>query len=121
MTREEKIDAFAMRLDGFTYEEIGQKYGMSKERVRQIFANVTAESGIARKNYIFPNIRDWMVKNKVNQYYFAKKLGTTQTTISAILTGKHNPSFKFIQCVLETTGMTYEVAFSKERKEDNEE
>lgn len=45
MTREEKIDAFAMRLDGFTYEEIGQKYGMSRERVRQIFANVTAESG----------------------------------------------------------------------------
>ena len=118
MTREEKIDAFTMRLDGYTLQEIGDKYGLTRERIRQMFAAVTTESGISRKNYIYPNISDWMIENNVTQYDLSKKLGCQQTTISSYLTGKRNPSFSFINLILELTKMPYEVAFSKERAEE---
>ena len=52
MTKEEKIDAFTMRLDGYTLQEIGDKYGLTRERIRKMFALITTESGISRKNYI---------------------------------------------------------------------
>ena len=118
MTKEEKIDAFTMRLDGYTLQEIGDKYGVTKERIRQMFAAVTTESGISRKNYIFPNIADWMVENNINQITLCKKLGCTQTAISNYLTGKRYPSYAFVELMLELTKMPYEVAFSKERVEE---
>ena len=113
MTKEEKIDAFTMRLNGYTLQEIGDKYGLTRERIRQMFAAVTTESRISRKNYIYPNISDWMIDNNVSQYDLCKKLGCTQTTISSYLTGRKHPSFAFINLMLELTKMPYEVAFSK--------
>lgn len=117
MTREEKIDAFTMRLDGYTLEEIGEKYGVTRERIRQIFGNVVNESGISRKNYIYPNIADWMIENGITQTKLCKKLGITQNAVSQYLTGKHSPTFEFINLILELTKMPYEVAFSKKRME----
>ena len=49
LTREEKIDMFSMRLDGYTLQEIGDKYGVTREAVRRMFAAVCCESGIGRK------------------------------------------------------------------------
>ena len=118
MTREEKIDAFTMRLDGYTLQEIGDKYGLTRERIRQMFAAVTIESGISRKNYIYPNISDWMIGNNVSQFDLCKKLGCSQAAISSYLTGKRKPTFSFINLILELTKMPYEVAFSKERVEE---
>ena len=118
MTREEMIDAFTMRLDGYTLQEIGDKYGLTRERIRQMFASITTKSGIPRKsykNYIYPNISDWMIDNNVKQSDLSKKLGCAQVTISSYLTGKNPPSFAFINLMLELTKMPYEVAFSKKR------
>ena len=123
MTREEKIDAFTMRLDGYTLQEIGDKYGLTRERIRQMFASITTKSGIPRKiykNYIYPNISDWMIDNNVKQSDLSKKLGCAQVTISSYLTGKNPPSFAFINLMLELTKMPYEVVFSKERMEQEQ-
>ena len=120
MTREEMIDAFTMRLDGCTLQEIGDKYGLTRERIRQMFASITTKSRISRKsykNYIYPNISDWMIDNNVKQSDLSKKLGCAQVTISSYLTGKNPPSFAFINLMLELTKMPYEVVFSKERME----
>lgn len=38
MTRDQIIDMFTMRLDGHTPKEVGDKYGITKERVQQILA-----------------------------------------------------------------------------------
>ena len=117
MTREEKIDAFTMRLDGYTLQEIGDKYGVSRERIRKSLAQVTTESGISRKNYIYPTIADWMKKNGIKQSDLCKKLGCSQNAVSHYLTGKNSPTFAFINLILDLTKMPYEVAFSKERLE----
>ena len=123
MTREEMIDAFTMRLDGYTLQEIGDKYGLTRERIRQMFASITTKSGISRKsykNYIYPNISDWMIDNNVKQSDLSKKLGCAQVTISSYLTGKREPTFSFINLMLELTKMPYEVVFSKERMEQEQ-
>ncbi len=36
MTREEKIEAFTMRLDGETYQEIADKFGVTRQYIHQI-------------------------------------------------------------------------------------
>ena len=123
MTKEEKIDAFTMRLNGYTLQEIGDKYGLTRERIRQMFASITTKSGISRKsykNYIYPNISDWMIDNNVKQSDLSKKLGCAQVTISSYLTGKNPPSFAFINLMLELTKRPYEVVFSKERMEQEQ-
>lgn len=120
MTREQKIDMFAMRVNGFTLQEIADKYGVTRERVRQILAKSCSESGISRKNYIYPNIADWMRENKVTQKMLSDKLGCSKATVSSYLIGRHSPSFEFINVILDITKMPYEVAFSKERVQKNE-
>lgn len=114
MTREQKIEAFTMRLDGYTLEEIGNRFGITKEAVRSMFSRITTESGIVKKQYVYPNIAKWMIENNLNQSYFAKKLGCSQNAVSSWLIGRNNPSYRFINLVLSETGMTFEEAFKRE-------
>lgn len=114
MTREQKIEAFTMRLDGYTLEEIGNRFGITKEAVRSMFSRITTESGIVKKQYVYPNIAKWMIENNLNQIHFAKALGCSTNTVSSWLTGKKNPSYRFINLVLSETGMTFEEAFKRE-------
>lgn len=43
MNREDKIEVFKMRLDGFTYQEIAEKFGVSKQYINQMLQNVISE------------------------------------------------------------------------------
>lgn len=36
MTREEKIKAFEMRMDGATLQQIGNEFGVTRECIRQV-------------------------------------------------------------------------------------
>jgi len=36
MTREQKIEIFTMRMDGATYQEIGDKFGVTRQYIEQI-------------------------------------------------------------------------------------
>lgn len=114
MTKEQKIEAFTMRLDGYTLEEIGNCFGITKEAVRSMFSRITTESGIVKKQYVYPNIAKWMIENNLNQSYFAKKLECSQNAVSSWLIGRRNPSYRFISIVLKETGMTFEEAFKRE-------
>lgn len=116
MTREQKIDCFAMRLDGHTYQEIADKYSVTKQYIQQTLYCICTKSGIIRKRYIYPNICEWMEQNGVTQSKFAETLGVAQNTVSAYLTGRVEPSMKFIKFILKETGMTFEKAFEKHPK-----
>ena len=36
MTKEQKVEAYSMYLDGCTYQEIGDKFGISRQLVHQL-------------------------------------------------------------------------------------
>lgn len=118
MTKDQVKDMFSMRIDGYTLKEIGEKYGISRERVRQLLSNAAGgRNRIIRKNYVYSNIENWMYENDINQEDIAKECGCCQNNVSAILTGKYKPSFDFVSAVLRMSGMTFEEAF--QRREDN--
>lgn len=118
MTKDQVKDMFSMRLDGFTLTEIGEKYGITKERVRQILSyTATGKNRCIMKNYVYPNIENWMYDKEITQEDIAKECGCSQNNVSCILIGKHKPSFEFISAVIKMSGMTFQEAF--QRKENN--
>ena len=120
MTREQKIDAFAMRIDGYSVQEIADKYEVSKQYISQEFSRIASENVSHRKRYIYPNIANWMIQNRINQTEMSGKIGINQATVSKYLTGKTHPSMKFIQSILEETGMPFEKAFYFEKEDLDE-
>lgn len=121
MTKEEKLDMFSMRLDGYSLQEIGDKYGVTRERVRQIFEAASKCSTSSTRRCIYPNIAKWMTDNGYSQKDIAKMAGYSQSHISSILTGRTRPSFGFIKAITVASGMTFEVAFQTEEAEKGEE
>lgn len=112
-TKEEKLDVFAMRIDGFTLQEIGDKYGVTREAIRSMLSATCGESGIVKRRYVYPNIAEWMMEKHMTQTELCKKIGIAQNTVSSIMRGRQNPNFSFVTAILQLTGMTFDEAFYK--------
>ena len=53
-----------MRDCGFTLQQIGDQYGISRERVRQIVNNIhKKKSPCGVKNICYPNVKKWALDN----------------------------------------------------------
>ncbi len=109
MTKEEKIDMFAMRLNGCTLQQVADKYGITRERVRQILFAYTAPR--KEKVYAYPNISHWMAENGVTLSQLADNCKLSYNTVRGYLNGVREPNFIFVQYILKETGMPFEVAF----------
>ena len=113
MTREQKIEAFAMRLDGETLQAIGDYFGVSKQYVADMLSkgnSAVYRSGL--KSIAYPNIAAWMKAEGISKNSFAEMCNTTAMTMNRALRGDGNPSKKLIDDILRATGLTYEEAFS---------
>ena len=109
MTKEEKIDMFAMRANGCTLQQVADKYGITRERVRQILlAYATPRK---EKVYAYPNISHWMEENGVTLSQLADNCKLSYNTVRGYLNGVRDPNFIFVQYILKETGMPFEVAF----------
>ena len=109
MTKEEKIDMFAMRANGCTLQQVAGKYGITRERVRQILFAYTAPR--KEKVYAYPNISHWMEANGVTLSQLADNCKLSYNTVRGYLKGIREPNFIFVQYILKETGMPFEVAF----------
>ena len=119
MTKEEKIDMFAMRLNGCTLQQVADKYGITRERVRQILFAYTAPR--KEKVYAYPNISHWMAENGVTLSQLADNCKLSYNTVRGYLNGVREPNFIFVQYILKETRMPFEVAFQiREAAESNE-
>ena len=118
MTREQKIEAFTMRLDGASYQKIADRFDVSKQCIHQLlFGVVSSKSVDSRINrYKFPNIIKWMDNNSVTLKEFGDKVipGKGKDAIYRKLSGKSSFTMKEVQTVLDVTGMTFEEAFETE-------
>ena len=119
MTKEEKIDMFAMRANGCTLQQVAVKYGITRERVRQILLAYSAPR--KEKVYAYPNISHWMAENGVTLSKLADNCKLSYNTVRGYLNGTRYPNFIFVQYILKETGMPFEVAFQiREAAESNE-
>ena len=116
MTKEEKLKAFEMRLDGCTYEKIGRAFGISKQAVSQAFGNVGVEKR-KQRDFVckYPNIKAWIKKNEMNCITFSEKIGFAYASVYQWFHGDRHPSKEAIDAILAVTGMTYEEAFMEGR------
>lgn len=108
MTREQKVEAYSMLLDGCTMQEVGEKFGVSKQYIQTLFPALGRCGG---RGYIYPNISKWMYENRVSGTAFADLLDVSPSVASYWFRGIHEPKKCFIDRVLAVTGMTYEEAF----------
>lgn len=116
MTREQKEEAYQLREMGATLQYLGDKYGVTRERIRQILEVYEARRhGISDslKNCKYPALRHWMIVNDANYTRLAKLCGTTMDAIRNGLTEKTDIKKKTIDAILSVTGFTYEEAFKK--------
>lgn len=115
-TKKEKLEMLAMRNSGSSLQAIGDAYGITRERVRQILNYLKEDHSqtYAVQKCIFPNIANWMRENDtVTIGGLADKLGISRQIVSWTLTGERDPKKKTIDAILRETGMTYEQAFSR--------
>lgn len=70
---------------GFTYEEIGEQYNLSRQRIEQII-NVAKLKTLQSKTY--PVLEYYLLRNDVNQKEMAAKINMGISTLSNKLSGK---------------------------------
>lgn len=121
---ERKQKMIEMRNAGATHEQIGNAFGITKQRVSQIIGQYWVGSfrGITCEDCIYPNLRRWMNENRISKSELCRRMygdvgPENHHRISLILSGKKTNFFKsVIDRLIEATGLSYEELFSEEEK-----
>lgn len=119
MTKEQKIEAYSMRLDGATLREIADKFGVSFQYIQHLFPGARKDNKRRSSSIVYPNIIDFINENDISLLEFPEKCGVSYNGMMSFLLGKNNGSKKTIDKILEATGMKYEEAFAKERTKEH--
>ncbi len=113
MTREERELAFAMRMDGKTWEEIAEVLGYDPEAVRQDLTRVVQKQSRDSK-IIYPEIKEYIRKECNGSIYtFACRCNMSKSTMYSIICEGEKPSRKSVAKILEETGLKYKEAFKR--------
>lgn len=120
MTREQVIEAFTMRVDGFTYQEIANKFGISRECVQQKLRREINGNKASSKNCIYPGLVNWMRGKGFSAFELNAKAGICKN-IQAFynrLYGRTGWEMDEIKKILAFTGLTFDEAFATEKHGD---
>lgn len=102
-----------MRDCGFTLQQIGNQYGISRERVRQIVNNIhKKKSPCGVKNICYPNIKKWALDNGYSTLTkLANDMDMCASLVSRLLTKGETPTKRSIRKITEFTEMSADEAF----------
>lgn len=106
------------RAAGMTYAEIGQKHGVSRQRIGQICGrwNKYYFKVIKKDGCVYVNLRNWMNENSVSRSELVRRMGLdpcgeTLSRMRSYLSGRNNPPKAYIDRLISATGMSYEQLF----------
>lgn len=125
-SKEKILEMVQMRIDGYTLQQIADKYGVSKQCVQQQLSIIAGNAsprpkGIDEK-IIYPNLAKWMADNRIPKYKLSEMIGLKSKCTANIrfkLLGERDFSITEIKKLLEITGQTFEYLFvEKEGEED---
>ena len=113
MTIDEKVEAYRMRLEGASFSEIGNHFGVSKQCIQQILP-VPEKSRVemSANSCVYKGISKWMLENGISYSKLARYSGVSTACIFKFLTGKGSANKTTIDKILDATQMSYEAAFT---------
>lgn len=116
------LDMIKMRLDGYTYQEIADKYGISRQCVQQSIANFTGKERAVKKSSldkcIYPNLKKYMIGNNISMIKLSKICGLSEASTGAIrekLLGKRDFKISEIKAILKESGQMFEYLFVEKK------
>lgn len=126
--KEQLLEIVQMRMDGYTIQEIADKYGVTKQCIQErlsILANGYRPrvKGIDEK-IIYPNLAKWISDNRIVKYKLSHMIGLSEnnmvtTAINKRLYGETDFSMSEIKMLLKATNDTFEHLFA-EKETDGE-
>jgi len=128
-SKERLMDMVKMRLDGYTLNEIAEKYNVSKQCIQQHLSILAGNQKPRLKGVderiIYPNLAKWIAEERIARYELSHMLGLSMnnmvtTTINKRLYGEVDFSMKEIKKLLEITGQTFEYLFVEKENEQLE-
>lgn len=115
---ERQREAVMMRLDGYTYEEIGNRLGVTKQRAEQLCKNALQGktcTGRKIKPCVFPKIAEYMERNRCTYADIARTCGVAHGTVMQFLSGKTKDiRLSTALKIAAMIGMTVKEAFARE-------
>ena len=77
MTNEQKVEAYRMRLEGSTLQAIADKFGVSKERTRQVIPPLEGKtwSMSVFDRCAYPAIARWLYEHRCTYAKLAEMIG----------------------------------------------
>ena len=110
-----------MKNEGKTYQAIADEFGISKQRVQQLIGTRDARyfRHIKKTACIYKGIRTYLNDNKISVAEFVRRVygcyhPVYMSRIMSKLRGSNDIQKRYIDKILEVTGLTYEVAFELE-------
>lgn len=125
MTKEQKLEAYAMRLDGCTYQEIADKFGVTKQCVQQAIpaeprCNRRNKSSLLSKRCIYEGLAKFIEENRISSAMIADVIQVCRVAAYQRIIGERNFNISDIYKLLDYTGMTFEECFSLKKSEVKE-
>lgn len=119
-TKDRTLYMIKMRLDGCTYQEIADKYGLTRQCVQQAIADFTGKERVPksfdRTGIIYPNMLKWMDENGITLAELSRIIGIGEgnsSRTSKKMRGKTNFRMSEIKAILKESGQTFEYMFAE--------
>lgn len=113
MSNEEKLRAFAMRLEGKTWDEIGAELHYTKQAVHQALYSVLC-GGERSAQIVYPEIREYIARRHDGSVSaFAADIEMGASYVRRVLFCGEKPSAKLSAKITSAMGVTEEEAFRK--------
>lgn len=109
-TKYELSDMFAMKLDGYSFREIADAYGVEHhESIRYAMLSVLSHKPV-KENIVYPRAREWFSKHSMSFKQAADRTDKiTYPILRNILTGRSKPSKPiYLEALEEIFGMDWE-------------
>ena len=111
MTEAEKEKAKELRSTGLSWKEVADTLGFS---LQTMFDNNLTKDGKRSVKTVFPNLREWMYKNKRSVSWLSEQLGISPVSMNSKMNRRTELKKWEIDRILEITGLPYEICFKED-------
>lgn len=115
----DRLEAVRMRKDGMSYQEIADRFGVSRQAINALFRDGKRADQKPKNTHLikYIGIKKYLEKNRISIGKFSKMCRVDNTTMWRNITGQTDMLKRNIDKILLVTGMTYEQAFKEDKKE----